>query len=52
MSKRMRCYVCAMRIVATIEKAKAHGWTLWVGGATCKTCSEKEQTPSTAQAAS
>ncbi len=36
--KRMRCYDCGERIRATIGQAKAHGWTVWVGGATCKMC--------------
>lgn len=40
--KRMVCYDCGERIVATIEQAKRHGWTVWVGGALCKGCGERE----------
>lgn len=40
--KRMRCVECGERITATIEQAKRHGWTLWVGGSLCKGCSERE----------
>lgn len=39
--KEMVCVGCGMRIGATIPQAKRHGWRLWVGGARCKTCSEK-----------
>lgn len=41
--KRMVCFECGMKIRATIRQAKAHGWALWVGGALCKACSEKER---------
>lgn len=27
-----------MRITATMDQARRHGWTLWVGGARCKRC--------------
>jgi hypothetical protein len=36
--KNMICIDCAIRIRATIEQAKAHGWDVWVGGARCKGC--------------
>jgi hypothetical protein len=38
--KTMVCVDCGQRIVATLAQAKAHGWTLWVGGARCKVCTE------------
>lgn len=38
--KPMICFNCGMRIRATIARAKACGWRLWVGGAHCKVCSE------------
>lgn len=36
--KRMACCFCGDRILATIAQAKAHNWTLWVGGASCGPC--------------
>lgn len=35
------CWDCGMRIAATIEQAKRHGWQVWVGGARCKSCADK-----------
>jgi dissimilatory sulfite reductase (desulfoviridin) alpha/beta subunit len=39
--KQMICIECLVRIHATIPQAKKHGWTVWVGGARCKSCTEK-----------
>ena len=39
--KAMVCVHCTMKICATIVQAKSHGWTVWVGGAACKGCSER-----------
>ena len=38
--KPMVCFDCGMKIRATLQQAKRHGWTLWVGGSRCKSCSE------------
>jgi len=40
--KQMVCFDCGMKIEASIVQAKAHGWTVWVGGARCKACSAKD----------
>lgn len=38
--KAMVCVRCFTGIIATIVQAKAHGWSVWVGGAMCKRCVE------------
>lgn len=43
--KRMICCECGLKILATMDQAKRHGWTLWVGGAVCGACVSKEPTP-------
>ena len=44
-TKPMQCINCGMRITATMQQAKRHGWQLWVGGSRCKRCVEDQQTP-------
>lgn len=43
--KSMRCFNCISCIYATITQAKAHGWAVWVGGATCKHCTRENKAP-------
>jgi hypothetical protein len=38
--KHMICVECLTHIHATIAQAKRHGWSVWVGGASCKACCE------------
>lgn len=41
-AKRMTCCECGLKILATMDQAKRHGWTLWVGGGVCKDCTSKD----------
>lgn len=43
--KEMVCVGCRAKISQTIRQAKAHGWSLWVGGAMCPTCSGGKPEP-------
>lgn len=38
MARTFACLVCGMRITASLQQAKRHGWALWVGGARCRAC--------------
>ena len=40
--KRMVCVDCLEKLSAIIEQAKCHGWKVWVGGALCKDCGQRE----------
>lgn len=42
-AKPMVCIDCGLRILATLEQAKRHGWALWVGGGRCKRCGSPSQ---------
>lgn len=44
-AKRMVCVECGMKLIATMEQAKRHGWALWVGCALCKACVEAGVNP-------
>lgn len=44
-AKRMTCCECGLKILATMDQAKRHGWTLWVGGGVCEECAGKEPAP-------
>ncbi len=43
--KRMTCWVCKDGIISTIDQAKRHGWSVWVGGAICRVCLSLQSLP-------